>query len=46
VVEASTTLANATWSPISTSTLISGSSYFTDPQWTNYPTRFYRLRSP
>jgi len=21
-------------------------SYFSDPQWTNYPARFYRLRSP
>ena len=23
-----------------------GTSYFSDPLWTNYPTRFYRLRSP
>jgi hypothetical protein len=23
-----------------------GTSYFSDPQWTNYPGRFYRLRSP
>jgi hypothetical protein len=46
VVEASTTLANPTWSPISTNTLSSGSSYFSDPQWKNYPGRFYRLRSP
>jgi hypothetical protein len=46
VVEASTTLANPTWSPISTITLTNGSAYFSDPQWTNYPARFYRLRSP
>ena len=46
VVEASTNLANTTWSPISTNTLTGGSSYFSDPQWTNYPARFYRLRSP
>ena len=46
VVEASTNLANPTWSPISTNNLISGSAYFSDPQWTNYPSRFYRLRSP
>jgi hypothetical protein len=46
VVEASTNLANPTWSPVSTNTLTNGSSYFTDPQWTNYPARFYRLRSP
>jgi hypothetical protein len=44
VVEASTSLVNPTWSPISTNTLTSGSSYFSDPQWTNYPGRFYRFR--
>jgi hypothetical protein len=46
VVEACTNLANPTWSPVGTNTLISGSSYFSDPQWTNYPGRFYRLRWP
>ena len=46
VVEASTSLANPTWYPLATNTLTSGSAYFTDPQWTNYPSRFYRLRSP
>jgi hypothetical protein len=46
VVEASTNLANPIWSPVSANTLTSGSSYFSDPQWTNYPARFYRLRSP
>jgi hypothetical protein len=46
VVEASTTLINPTWTPLSTNTLNSGSSYFSDPQWSNYPSRFYRLRSP
>jgi hypothetical protein len=46
VVEACTNLANPTWSPVSTKTLTGGSSYFTDPQWTNYLTRLYRLRSP
>jgi hypothetical protein len=44
VVEASTSLANPTWSAVSTNTLIDGSSYFRDPQWTNYPRRFYRIR--
>ena len=39
-------LANPTWSPAGTNTLTGGSSYFSDPQWTNYPARFYRLRSP
>jgi hypothetical protein len=46
VVEACTDLANSTWSPVATNTLTGGSSYFSDPQWTNYPGRFYRFRSP
>ena len=46
VVEACTNLANPTWSPVGTNTLTGGSAYFSDPQWTNYPGRFYRLRSP
>jgi hypothetical protein len=46
VVEASLNLATPTWSPLATNTLTSGSSYFTDPRWKNYPARFYRLRSP
>ena len=51
VVEACTDLFNPVWSPLSTNTLntpfgTNGTSYFSDPQWTNYPGRFYRLRSP
>jgi hypothetical protein len=46
VVEASTNLANPVWSPVGTNTLAGGSSYFSDPRWTNYRARFYRLRSP
>ncbi len=46
VVEASTTLVNPIWSPVGTNTLTDGSSYFIDPAWTNYPSRFYRVRSP
>jgi uncharacterized repeat protein (TIGR03803 family) len=46
VVEACTNLANPAWVPLATNTLTGGSSYFSDPQWTNYPARFYRLRSP
>jgi hypothetical protein len=45
-VEASTNLANATWSPLQTITLSGGSAYFSDPQWTNYASRFYRLSMP
>jgi hypothetical protein len=46
VVEACTNLANPAWTPVGTNTLTGGSSYFSDSQWTNYPGRFYRLRSP
>jgi hypothetical protein len=46
VVEASTNLANPVWTRVSTNTLKHGSSYFSDPQWTNYPSRFYRFSSP
>jgi hypothetical protein len=44
VVEASTNL--VVWQSVQTNTLTAGSAYFSDLQWTNYPGRFYRLRSP
>jgi hypothetical protein len=44
VVEACTNLANPVWSPLRTNTLAADSSYFSDPNWTNYPCRFYRVR--
>jgi hypothetical protein len=46
VVEASTNLQGGSWTALQTCTLTNGSIYFSDPQWTNYPGRFYRLRSP
>jgi hypothetical protein len=46
VVEAATNLANPKWQPVQTNWLTSGTSYFSDPKWTNYPGRFYRVRSP
>ncbi len=46
VVEACTDLANPVWSPVGTNTLTDGSSYFSDPQWTNYASRFYRVSVP
>src|SRR5665213_131103 len=46
VVEAATNLANPVWMPVSTNILTGGTSSFSDPQWTNYPGRYYRLRSP
>jgi hypothetical protein len=41
VVEASTNLQD--WTPVSTNTLVNGTSAFVDSA--NYPQRFYRLRS-
>ena len=46
VVEASTSLAAPSWVPLQSCTLTNGLIYFSDPQWTNYPGRFYRIRSP
>jgi len=46
VVEACTNLLNPVWQPVATNTLTGGSCCFSDPQWTNYPGRFYRFRSP
>jgi hypothetical protein len=46
VVEACTNLANPVWKPLQTNTLTGDPVYFSDPAWTNYPGRFYRLRSP
>lgn len=51
VVEACTNLVAPIWSPVGTNTLntfvgTNGTSYFSDPQWTNYPGRYYRLRAP
>jgi hypothetical protein len=45
-VEASTNLASASWTALQTCTLTNGSIYFSDPDWTNYPARLYRIRSP
>lgn len=44
VVEACATLPDPAWSPVGTNTLVGGSSYFIDPQWTRFPGRFYRLQ--
>jgi hypothetical protein len=46
VVEACTNLFHPDWQPVQTNALTTGSAYFNDSQWTNYPGRFYRLRSP
>ncbi len=46
VVEACTKLADPTWYPLQTNTLTGGSFHFSDPRWTNYPARFYRVGIP
>ena len=46
VVEACTNLFNPIWRPVQTNTLTTGAAYFSDSQWTNFPSRFYHLRSP
>ena len=45
-VEASTSLAELSWTALSNTTITNGSFYFGDPDWTNHSTRFYRIRSP
>jgi len=46
VVEASTNLSNGVWTPLQSCLVTNGSIYFSDPQWTNYPGRYYRISSP
>jgi hypothetical protein len=46
VIEAATQLSGVGWTPLQTCILTNGSIYFTDPQWTDHPARFYRFRSP
>jgi hypothetical protein len=41
VLEACTNLGGV-WTPLFTGTVTNGSIYFSDPQWTNYPARYYR----
>jgi hypothetical protein len=45
VVEGCTNLADPVWSPLQTNILTGDSTYFSDPEWTNCPSRHYRLRS-
>jgi hypothetical protein len=45
-VEACTNLAGHIWLPVVTTALTKGWTDFSDAAWTNYPSRFYRIRSP
>ncbi len=46
IVEACTDLVHPSWLPLGTNSLSTGSGYFSDFDWTNYPARFYRIHSP
>ena len=46
MVEACTNLTSGSWEPLQTGALANGLFSFSDPQSTNYPGRFYRLRMP
>jgi hypothetical protein len=46
VVEACNSLATRSWTCLQTCILTNGSISFSDSRWTNYPARFYRVRSP
>ncbi len=46
VVEACTNLAAPVWVPVETNILTGGPFYFSDPAWTNFSARFYRLSRP
>ncbi len=46
VVQGCTNLANSDWVPLATNTLNGILTYFSDPAWTAYPTRFYRVLAP
>jgi hypothetical protein len=43
IVQAATDLAQPVWTNLATNTLSSGTSFFSDPTWTNASKRFYRV---
>jgi hypothetical protein len=45
-VEACANLAQPDWIPLRTLDITNGSAYFNDPQWMNFPARFYGLGFP
>jgi hypothetical protein len=46
VIDATTSATDSAWVPLQNGVLTNGLIYFSDPQWTNFPQRFYRIRSP
>jgi hypothetical protein len=45
IVETADNLTSSNWTPLQSFTLTNGSVYFSDPQSTNSPARFYRIGS-
>jgi hypothetical protein len=45
VIEACMALQNPVWSALATNSLTAGNYYFSESGWTNFPARFYRVRS-
>ena len=45
VVDACTNLLNPLWLPQQTNMITNCMVYFSDAQWMNYPSRYYRVRS-
>ena len=46
IVQATTNLVSPVWTSLATNPLVGGTNYFSDPKWTNYPRRFYRITTP
>ncbi len=46
MVEACTNLADPVWTPVQSMTVTNGLVYFIDPNWSNYPTRYYGIGFP
>ena len=46
VVESCTNLSKPEWTPLATNVLLNGVASISDPNWTNYPSRFYRVTWP
>lgn len=46
LIEATTNLTGSAWTKLQSCTLTNGAIQYIDTQWTNFPNRFYRLRSP
>lgn len=45
VIEACTNLSSPVWAPLATNILVSGTNYFSDGEWANFPNRYYRISS-